>query len=52
MAKHHIYPTRFWQIITILIGLTPVTVKMVWADAIAASNKNEVSKVRFFLCGG
>jgi hypothetical protein len=34
------------------MGLTPVIVKMVWADAIAASNKNEVSKVRFFLCGG
>jgi hypothetical protein len=43
---------RFWQIITILMGLTPVTVKIVWADAIAASNKKLVSKVRFFMCGG
>lgn len=33
------------------MGLTPVTVKMVWADAIAASNKNAASKVRFFMCG-
>jgi hypothetical protein len=52
MAKHHIYPTRFWQIITILIGLSPAIVKIVWAEVIAASNRNAVSKVRFFLCGG
>jgi hypothetical protein len=33
------------------MGLTPVIVKMIWADAIAASNRNAVSKVRFFMGG-
>jgi hypothetical protein len=34
------------------MGLTPVIVKMIWAEVIAASNRNAVSKVRFFMGGG
>jgi hypothetical protein len=34
-----------------LLGLSPAIVKIVWAEVIAASNRNAVSKVRFFMGG-